>query len=467
MKINEQLLEIQEHFGVISSEVILIIGSIILLILGILKAPLFWIKGVMAAVLCGSFVFAPKLQGLFFTQTIIRDDLSFLMNQLLPSVTLAVLCFKTQKHQSYEFYFLLMSALIGSLFMVGSHNLLILYLAIELTSYSSYLLTGFDFKAKGSEAALKYLLFGGLSSAVMLFGISLLYGAHHSLYLHDMEFSMLDVMGLLFFLSGLFFKTAIVPFHIWMPTTYQGAPTDAVAFFSTVPKIAGFAALYHVFKWANDLFNPFLEHLILFLAIVTLLWGNLCALRQTDIKRMLSYGAMAHSGFILPLCLFVETYSLFKYYVVIYAIMNILAFLFVQLHENEGENLSLSQFSGLGMKFPFLGGISVVWAIALVGLPPTGGFMAKLFLFSSAWNYYESMNSLYWLAFMGLGILSSAASLYFYLRVPYFYFFKKDQGKKLGISKMHFAILALLACTLIFLFIQPNILDRFVPMMNP
>ena len=119
------------------------------------------------------------------------------------------------------------------------------------------------------------------------------------------------------------------------------------------------------------------------------------------------------------------------------------------------------------MKFPYLGGISVIWAIALVGLPPTGGFMAKLFLFSTAWNYYESVNSLYWLTFIGLGILSSAASLYFYLRVPYFYFFKQAKGKKLGISKIHFAILTLLAFTLIFLFIQPNILDRFAPMINP
>lgn len=467
MKINEQLIEIQEHFGVISSEVILITGSIILLILGILKTPLLWVKGVTALVLLGSFIYVPNEQGLFFTQTIIKDDLSHLMNQLLPLVTFGVLCFKTQKHQSYEFYFLLISALIGSLFMVGSHNLLILYLAIELTSYSSYLLTGFDFNEKGSEAALKYLLFGGLSSAVMLFGISLLYGAHHSLYFDTMEFSILNATALLFFLSGLFFKTAIVPFHIWIPTTYQGAPTDVAAFFSTVPKIAGFAALYHVFKWTEELFNPFLEHFILFLAIVTLIWGTLCALRQTDIKRMLSYGAMAHSGFILPLCLFMETYYVFKFYVVFYTIVNILAFLFVQLHENEGEKLSLTKFSGLGIKFPYLGGISVVWAVALVGLPPTGGFLAKLFLFSTAWNYYESMNSLYWLTFICLGILSSAASLYFYLRVPYFYFFKQDRGRKLDISRIHFAILTLLAFTLIFLFIQPNILDRFAPIINP
>ena len=467
MKINEQLIEIQEHFGVISSEIILITGSIILLILGILRLPLFWIKVFAAVVLLGSFLFAQQVSGFFFTRTIIRDDLSYLMTQLLPLITLGVLCFKRQAHQSYEFYFLLMSVLIGSLFMVGSHNLLILYLAIELTSYASYLLTGFNFNDKGSEAAMKYLLFGGVSSAVMLFGMSLLYGAHDSLYFDSFEFSLMGATGLLFFLSGLFFKTAIVPFHIWVPTTYEGAPTDAVAFFSTVPKIAGFAALYHVFKWTNELFNPFLEHLILLLAILTLVWGTLSALKQTNVKRMLSYGAMAHSGFILPLCLFMDTYSLFKYYVIIYAVMNILAFLFVQLHENEGDNLSLSNFSGLGIKSPFLGGISVVWAVALVGLPPTGGFMAKLFLFSTAWHYYESIDSLYWLTFICVGVLSSAASLYFYLRVPYFYFFKEDQDEKMSVSKMHFAILTLLAFTLIFLFIQPNILDRFAPMINP
>ena len=165
MNINEQLIEIQEHFGVISSEIILITGSIILLILGILRMPLFWIKVFAAVVLVSSFVFAQQVSGFFFTRTIIRDDLSYLMTQLLPLVTLGVLCFKRQTHQSYEFYFLLMSVLIGSLFMVGSHNLLVLYLAIELTSYASYLLTGFHFNEKGSEAAMKYLLFGGVSSA--------------------------------------------------------------------------------------------------------------------------------------------------------------------------------------------------------------------------------------------------------------------------------------------------------------
>ena len=467
MKINEQLIEIQEHFGVISSEIILITGSIILLILGILRLPLFWIKVFAAVVLLGSFLFAQQVSGFFFTRTIIRDDLSYLMTQLLPLITLGVLCFKRQAHQSYEFYFLLMSVLIGSLFMVGSHNLLILYLAIELTSYASYLLTGFHFNEKGSEAAMKYLLFGGVSSAVMLFGISLLYGAHDSLYFDTLEFSLLGATGLFFFLSGLFFKTSIVPFHIWVPATYEGAPTDAVAFFSTVPKIAGFAALYHVFKWTNGLFNPFLEQLILLLAILTIVWGTLAALRQTDVKRMLSYGAIAHSGFILPLCLIMDTYSIFKYYVIIYAAMNILAFLFVQLHEKEGENLSLSNVSGLGIRFPLLGVISVIWGIALVGLPPTGGFMAKFFLFSTAWQHYGSMDSLYWLTFIGVGVLSSAASLYFYLRVPYFYFFKEDQSKKIRINKMHFVILTLLAFTLILLFIQPNILDRFAPMINP
>jgi len=467
LNINEQLIEIQEHFGVISSEIILIMGSIILLILGMLRLPLFWIKVFVAVVLLGSFLFAQQISGFFFTRTIIRDDLSYLMTQLLPWVTLGVLCFKRQTHQSYEFYFLLMSVLIGSLFMVGSHNLLILYLAIELTSYASYLLTGFHFNEKGSEAAMKYLLFGGVSSAVMLFGISLLYGAHDSLYFDTLEFSLLGATGLFFFLSGLFFKTSIVPFHIWVPATYEGAPTDAVAFFSTVPKIAGFAALYHVFKWTNGLFNPFLEQLILLLAILTIVWGTLAALRQTDVKRMLSYGAVAHSGFILPLCLVMDTYSIFKYYVIIYAFMNILAFLFVQLHEKEGENLSLSNVSGLGIKFPLLGVISVIWAVALVGLPPTGGFMAKLFLFSTAWQHYGSMDSLYWLTFICVGVLSSAASLYFYLRVPYFYFFKEDQGKKIRINKRYFVILTLLAFTLILLFIQPNILDRFAPMINP
>lgn len=467
MKINEQLIEIQEHFGVISSEIILITGSIILLILGILRLPLFWIKVFAAVVLLGSFLFAQQVSGFFFTRTIIRDDLSYLMTQLLPLITLGVLCFKRQEHQSYEFYFLLMSVLIGSLFMVGSHNLLILYLAIELTSYASYLLTGFHFNEKGSEAAMKYLLFGGVSSAVMLFGISLFYGAYDSLYFDTLEFSSLGATGLFFFLSGLFFKTSIVPFHIWVPTTYEGAPTDAVAFFSTVPKIAGFAALYHVFKWTNGLFNPFLEQLILLLAILTIIWGTLAALRQADIKRMLSFGAIAHSGFILPLCLAMDTYFIFKYYVIIYGIMNILAFLFVQLHEKEGENLSLSDMSGLGIKFPLLGVINVIWAVALVGLPPTGGFMAKLFLFSAAWQHYESIDSLYWLTFILVGVLSSTASLYFYLRVPYFYFFKEDQSKKIKINKRHFLILTLLAFTLILLFIQPNIFDRFVPMINP
>ena len=465
MDLQQQLITIQQDLGLISSEIVLMVGAMGLLIAGLFKVPLFGIKSMAAGLLVLAMWLVPTTQGLFFDQTLLRDDQTYFLSHLLPMATLVVVMFKFQKHQNYEFYFLMISVLVGAMFMLGANNFLILYIAIEFTSYGSYLLTGFRFYRLGSEASIKYLLFGGVSSAVMIFGISLLYGANLSLYFQAFHLTPMSAIGLLLFMVGLLFKTSVVPFHLWTPATYEGAPTDAVAFLSVVPKIAGFAVLYHILSLVGHL-HPFVIDLILILAIGSIILGTLGALLQTDVKRMLSYGAIAHSGMILPLCLFEVALGAFKYYVIIYAIMNVTAFLFIQLHEREG-NVSFSNLAGLGAKHPFMGFLSVIWSISLVGLPPTAGFIAKFFLFSTAWVSYLASGSGYWMAFIVIGVLSSTVALYFYLRLPYFYFFKPKSDLKLTFHKMHMLLLTVLTISLIYLFLQPDILDKFAPILKP
>jgi NADH-quinone oxidoreductase subunit N len=379
-----------------------------------------------------------------------------------------LLIFKQQKHQKPEFYFLMLAVLAGSLFMVNSNHFLLLYISIELASYGSYFLTGFRFTKHASEASFKYLLFGGVSSGIMLFGISLLYGSGFTMQLDSIASTPLSQVGIAMFMAGVLFKTSIVPFHIWTPSTYQIAPTDAVAFFSIVPKLAGFGLLYHVVSGLPADLSATMVPMLILLSIISIIWGTFSAIPQKDVKRLISYGAIAHSGFILPLCLMDNENGLsaFSYYTIIYAIMNLAIFFFVQLHEKRG-NIRLMDLAGLGKRFPLIGVLSVIMVIALVGLPPTAGFIAKLFLFSTAWLTYQDTQLTIWLVFVVVGILSSAVSLYFYLRIPFFYFFQKDRGYEFKFRKHHIMLLTFFAIVLLYLFIQPEILDSFAIMPKP
>ncbi|MFY0686743.1 MAG: hypothetical protein JXQ90_06240 [Cyclobacteriaceae bacterium] len=462
MTLKETLLQILDHLPVLSGEMCLMGGSILLLIIGMLTQHVWTIRVLAMMLLVVTFFLVGGEPGAYFSGAIIIDPFASGLKQLFLLVALSLFLFRLSNRQRLEYHFLMISVLVGSFFMLSSTHLLLIYLAIELASYSQYLLSGFAFTKHGAEGAMKYLLYGGVSSAVMLFGISLLYGASQSFYLADLPSSELTTMGLALFSVGLLFKTSVWPFHIWVPSTYQEAIADTVAFFAIVPKLAGFGLIYHVLQLIPGATADLLSEIFVWLSVITILWSSLVALNQKYVKRLIAYGAVAHSGFLFPMVLMGEGYmNAFLYYAVVYAIMNVAVFYFIQLH-GRADLLRLRDTSGLGLEYPVYGALGVIIFAALVGLPPTAGFTAKLFLFSGVWSQYQMTGDTSWFTLLITGIMSSALALFFYMRVPYYYFFLKGRAVKPQIGKKHIFVMGLLAIGLLGLFILPDILNNFV-----
>ena len=368
-----------------------------------------------------------------------------------------------------EFYVILCGLLLGTSLMALSVNLLMIYLAIEVVSVSSYILTNFNFDKKSAEAGIKYLLFGGIASGLMLYGMSLLYGFSGSLQLDATLAASVGqipfvavALALMLVAAGLLFKISAVPFHIWAPDVYEGAPTPVVAVFSVVPKLAGIAILLR--------FSGFLEILVEYiptldwqwvisvLAIVTIVVGNFAALSQQNAKRMLAYSSIAHSGFLLVGVVAFSEYSerSILFYAGIYLLMNFAAFLLISMISRETGRELIPEYKGLGRRFPLTGILMLLTMISLTGLPPTAGFTAKLLIFSSLWQTYQVSGSTIMALLLLIGLLNTVVSLFYYLKIPYFMFFKEEKANTEGESKAGSAVLsmakgeALLAVLLVF-----------------
>jgi len=326
-----------------------------------------------------------------------------------------------------EFHTLLLGAALGMCLMGSATNFLMFYLALELVSYLSYPLVGYiksDHRA--SEASLKYVLYGSISSGVMVFGLSLLYGVTGTFSLTEFARLLSNplylqpalLVGLLLVLVGMGYKIAAVPFHFWCPDVYEGASTPVTAFLSVGPKAAGFALL------SRFIFEGLLaggrgagllgwENIAAFLAVVTMTLGNLVAVQQSSVKRMLAYSSIAHAGYMLMVFAVPGEKSAFAlmFYLAVYLFMNLGAFLVVIALRGKAENEeSLEAFRGLGYRFPWLAVWMGVFLLSLTGLPPTAGFIGKLYLFAALIDRH-----LYWLAIVG--VLNSVVSLYYYVRV--------------------------------------------------
>ena len=458
--INKSLTENLDGLSYLSAELILISGSMLLLLTGIfgLRQQLQgWVYGIIIVIaLC----FKSTTQGSFFSGDMYQSGLGSSVQYLLMMASLALMLFKPFWKRSTEFYFMLLAMLTGCLLMVSARNLLLIFLSIELASMPAYLATAFHFRKKSFEAAIKYLLTGIISSAIMLYGMSLLYGLQGTLLPDQTSEGMLSILGWSMLIVGILFKVSIFPVHIWVPNTYQVAPTELVAFLSVVPKIAGFVLLMNL---VSPLQVLWLTNVLMLAAMASIVVGTFAALLQKQVKRMLSYGAIAHSGFLLPLAILPDYGGqAFLFYAWVYALMNMGAFYFVACFENNGE-LKLSQLSGLGHVAPLMGGGVVVIMIALVGLPPTAGFSIKLLLFSVVWQAYEASGNYLYFTFVVLGIMSSAISLFFYLRVPYYYFMVpgKEDTDQSGIGKMA-TLMLFFALSLILIFVGPDFFDNFI-----
>lgn len=332
-----------------------------------------------------------------------------------------------------EYFALLLLAATGLMLLISSDNLLMIFLALELVSLSLYALTGFNKASLASaEASLKYFFFGGMAAAFTLFGISLLYGITGEIQLGAIATKLqtqpiepVFYVALVMTLIGFGFKIAAAPFHLWAPDAYQGAPTPIASFIASGSKIGSFFVLARILieafganagSAALGKFLPGWMPLIAVLAMASMVIGNLAAIAQTSVKRLLAYSAIAHAGYAL-LALFADgpraITSLF-FYVVTYAITVLGAFAVVAVVENNGSHDKLADFAGLSRRAPLLSACMLVFLLSLAGIPPLSGFFGKFYVFTSAAAGAKNLGML-WLVI--LAIAASAVSLYYYLQV--------------------------------------------------
>ncbi len=320
------------------------------------------------------------------------------------------------------YYALVLFATAGMMLMAAGTDLIVLFLGLEMFSISLYVLAGF-LRPQGSseESALKYFLLGAFASGFLLYGIALTFGATGATNLKEIASFVASkglhtpmlLMGLGLILVGFGFKIAMAPFHMWTPDVYEGAPTTVTGFMAAGTKTAGFAALLRILTQAFPSLQPDWVPILAILAVVTMTLGNVVALWQSNIKRMLAYSSIAHAGYVLVAVAAgtSEGLSAALYYLLVYALMNLGAFaVIVALGRRDREYVDIVDFSGLSAKQPALALAMALFMLSLAGFPPTGGFVGKFYIFRAAVNA-----NMVWLAVAG--VLNSVVSVYYYLRV--------------------------------------------------
>jgi NADH-quinone oxidoreductase subunit N len=371
-----------------------------------------------------------------FSGSIVQDNFAiFFKGIFLVSAALSILItdqyLQREECNQGEIYPLMLFATVGMMLMAAGTDLMTIFLGLEVLSVSLYVLAGFNrANVRSNEAGLKYFLLGAFSTGFLLYGMALTYGATGTTKVAKIaaaaqsgmvSSNLMLVAGMLLMATGFAFKVAAAPFHMWTPDVYEGAPTPVTAFMSVGPKAAGFAAFLRVFLVALPVFKAEWSSLIWILAVLTMTFGNITALYQQNIKRMLAYSSIAHAGYILvgfTAANAVGTAGV-MFYMLSYAFMNIGAFAVIILVGKKGEsNNNIADYAGFGYKHPVLGVAMCVFLFSLAGIPPAAGFVGKFYLFSGA-----VQAGYIWLAV--IGVLNSAASVYYYLRVMVYMYFKE------------------------------------------
>ncbi|MEP1032989.1 NADH-quinone oxidoreductase subunit N [Ekhidna sp.] len=473
MNLTEQLNGILNDLQGVWTETTLILGAIILLLIGLIGSNGVVTKLLMTIIIIVAIGLNVSNQsiGLLLMDSIFISKPSIYFGSLFLIIALMILLFPRDKKHATEFYFFILAMLAGSLFMMKANSLLIIYLSIELVSFSAYILTNFSFKKKSFEAGIKYLLFGAISSAVMLFGLGLIYGTTGAFTISSLgeinSIELITQVGLGMMLMGVFFKISIVPSHLWVPATYQSAPADATAFMSIVPKLAGLILLQRVLSIESLNAHHWIFEIVLILGMLTITSGTLGAFRQTHARRMISFGAIAHSGFLLPFALINTGTAVqaFWWYAVAYAFMNLAVFYMLDQYERKGVNTladhkSTSKSTWMGTSYTFI-------LISLVGLPPFAGFMAKFFLFTTLWEYYLTADSITVLWYLIIAVLATVGSLFYYLQIPKHIFLAKgQQNQSINFSLWAKIIATLFTIGLLLLFFVPKLVIVMQHLLN-
>jgi NADH-quinone oxidoreductase subunit N len=358
--------------------------------------------------------------------------LIFFINVIL-SVLISVKYIAVEKVNYGEYYSLILFSTIGMMLMASAGDLIVLYLGLELMALSTYVLAGFiRHNVKSNEAALKYLLLGAFSSGFLLYGISLIYGLTGTTDLKDIAIfisktgltgNLALLLSVMFFIVAFGFKIAAVPFHMWAPDVYEGAPTSITAFMSVGPKAAGFAVLGRVFLLAFASVSVDWSTILIPIAILTMAVGNIVALSQTNIKRMLAYSSIAHAGYALLGIIAANNEGLASMmnYMMIYAFMNIGAFAVIIMLRTEGfRGEDITDYEGLSKTHPMASALMLIFMFSLTGIPPTAGFIGKLYLFMSAIHAGYT-----WLVIVA--VIFSAISAFFYLRIVMYMYMREPK----------------------------------------
>lgn len=436
-----------------SALIFTIVLGIIVLYLGFTKNKAI-LSPVAVAGLGVSLILSIKDWGLgsrYFHDMILLDNFSIAFNISMIIITILIFLFGIDYYETMEFhvaehYALMLFALTGAFLMTSFSNLIMLFLGIEILSIPLYVLAGGKkYSYRSNEASFKYFMLGSFATAIFLFGIALVYGASATFYLPEIKTYIAQfnghlppmlMVGLLFILIGVAFKVAAAPFHFWSPDVYEGAPTLATAFMATVVKTAGFAAFYRLLGMGLLPLPVQLEKALWVMTWLTLLIGNLGALKQTNFKRLLAYSSISHSGFIMLAMLSQHdsSASVLLYYTFVYSLATVPLFIIFILAKRASDGMEeLSIFRGLYKEKPWIAVFAIILLMSLAGIPPSSGFMAKYQVF-----VLSISQGILWASIFA--ILMAIIGVYYYFFVIREIFTDREQTNRLIVSKINGAL---------------------------
>lgn len=402
--------------------------------------------------------------GLGFSNMIRVDAFSVFFHFLVIAIAAVVILtsyeyMAMQRIRAGEYYALILFGVVGMALMSSAVELVLIFIALEISSISTYILAGFRrHDASSAESSLKYFLLGSFATAFFLYGVTLIFGATGSTNIDDISRTLLAgpvellvYVAMALMLVGLGFKVAAAPFHIWTPDVYEGAPAPIVGFMSTAPKAAAFAVLLRIVFVINA---PGCYWLIWVAAALSMTLGNVGALVQNNVKRLLAYSSIAHAGYLLVAFAAAPDLgtSAAMFYTAAYAAMNVGAFAVVSHFANAGERyVTLEDYEGLGRTSPLLAATLTIFLLSLIGIPMTGGFFAKFYVFSAALKA-----NLIWLTL--IGVCNSAVGAYYYLRVVVVMYMRESR-REVPVTPVSFGLglaLVISVVTTLYLGVLPN-----------
>jgi NADH-quinone oxidoreductase subunit N len=458
-------------------ELILAVAGLLLLMVGAFRGPssfgLVFHAAVASLLVAGAaLLFSDWTPVHTLGNMIVLDGFSgwmgtLIIGGLVASLALAYGWLKEHGVTRFEYPILVMFAGIGMMLMTAAHNLLAAYVSLELSSLSLYVLASIHRdRIESAEAGLKYFLLGALSSGLLLFGMSLVYGFTGSLDYEVIGKTLAvnsaptgAIIGLVFILAGIAFKISAVPFHMWTPDVYQGAPTPVAALFAIVPKVAAFGMLLRMLTGPFESLMPEWSQILLFVSVASMLWGAFAGLVQEDLKRLLAYSSIGNMGYAMlgVLAGIPEGMASVILYISIYMVMTAGVFAILMCLRRDGQNFDkISDLAGISKTSPFMAYVMVALMFSMSGIPPLAGFFGKLFVFESAiaGGYFK---------LAVVGVLTSVIAAYYYLRVIKVIMFDEPAGgsfREGDIPSRRYVALASLVFALVFIVMPNRMLDE-------